>query len=450
MANDFFILDNKVPFRGNPRSASDTTGSVFDYTVKTYLDNTSYSEGKLLLVDEANDAIYRVTSVARPFISTTVSADVASGDLVGVASGGGGGTASGYTVKAYTDGQSYPETDLLLLDESNDILYKVENATRPFVASTLQTDIDSGDILAVVSPGLDDYITTLPDTLQMTTAFGSKTYTVAQLKALGTHSAIFNDAHFAEILAYRQTNRYVTLSGVSSQTIEVGTSLSPSLSASFNQGEIRNGDGSVAGTLVGSAQSYVFRDPSDTTIPQGGGDATNQRAAPSYKLGFGTYTWDVTVSYAAGTTLYYDNLSVGQPGATPDTNLSSQTGSGSTSDNSSTVTTRFRYFRYTGNQGTFPTSSSSIRSLTSAFLNGSNEASFNFTVNSGTQAFCVITKSGKTVTAFDPNTNDTLTATTTSVTVNDNGGDAQIYEAHEFYLGFTGFPDTTTFQITIG
>lgn len=333
-----------------------------------------------------------------------------------------------------------------------DDFYKLLVAQRPFESSNIVTEIATNKWLNLTAGDGSDgqFESNLSDSLLMSQDFGRKKYTIAELEALGNLSAIIVDAFYEDVLASVTGTRSVSLSGVTTEVLEVGSSKNPLLSADFDRGQITNGDGSVAGDLVGPPTAYTFRDPGNTIIahtPDDPLDNNQQAQAPAFQMNSrGSFTWSVTVDYDAGTTDYFDNKDT----VSPDNNLAANEVAGSASGSSNTVTTRFRYFTYLGARGTSPNDSASIRALATDYLNGSDEASFSLFIPAGTSEVVVYTLAGKAVSATNPATNESFAPSVTNVSVNDIGGTSRSYTKNLIDLGLNGFPQDANFSFYIG
>jgi len=109
---------------------------------------------------------------------------------------------------------------------------------------------------------------------------------------------------FPTILASIKTQKSasVTISGATG-TLETGTTVSRTLTATFNAGAIFNGDGTTnPNSLVGVATEYTFTGTNISSTSQVG-----NTLAVSNIIANGTNNWAVTVAYGAGTGVYYDN-----------------------------------------------------------------------------------------------------------------------------------------------
>ena len=137
---------------------------------------------------------------------------------------------------------------------------------------------------------------------------------------------VLDDILFPTILASVGSAKSLDLavSGTSG-TLEIGTSVSRTLTATFARGTITNGSGSVnANTLVGDATGYTFTGAGISSTAQGGNTLAITAAVVS-----GSNNWAVTATHAAGTGTYTDNKGVAG------TNLDASRGAGSLTDSTS-------------------------------------------------------------------------------------------------------------------
>jgi hypothetical protein len=117
----------------------------------------------------------------------------------------------------------------------------------------------------------------------------------------------------------------LAVSGTSG-TLEIGSSHSRTLTATFGRGTIKNGNGSTnANPLVGDATGYTFTGTGISSTSQTGNTLTFTTSVES-----GDNNWGVTATHDAGTGIYADNKGVAG------TNLSTQRAAGSITDSNST------------------------------------------------------------------------------------------------------------------
>lgn len=161
---------------------------------------------------------------------------------------------------------------------------------------------------------------------------------------------------FPTILPSILTNKSVslTISGTSG-TLEIGQTILRTLTASFNQGLIKNGDGTTnPNPLVGLATQYTFTGTGISSTAQAGNTLEVSNTIVS-----GSNNWAVTVNHDAGTGLYYDNK------GNVENNLDASRVAGTTTDSSSSpsVTGIYPYFYL---KSSSPISSASMASAIAA------------------------------------------------------------------------------------
>lgn len=271
---------------------------------------------------------------------------------------------------------------------------------------------------------------------------------ISQLIGL-TFSQIIEN-FFPTVLASIQTNKSFSISGGDSVTREVGSTVSQTINMTFNQGQINNGDGTVAGPVVGISNRATLQNPDLSTaedlIDQGNSVTLNSTPQP---ILFGNNIWIITVTNEVGTTTYQDSK-----GGT-DTIPSIETAKASITNSNQTVLVSGRYYRfsYIGNQNTSPTDSSGVRALvTKAFMSSINTETFQAFIPAGTQEFSFYCFIGKNIQVNDlGNINADITSefNRTPISVNDAGGNASTYEKNTIFIGLSGYPADTTFNIII-
>jgi len=262
---------------------------------------------------------------------------------------------------------------------------------------------------------------------------------------------LWNSLLFPIIQAWISSNRSGSMSGVSSATVEVGIIMTPSGTASFSQGLIKNGDGSNGPALVGPAASYEFKLPTGQSDPAVPVPATGNSQAYSfsltYSIQFGSNKWSCIILYDAGTGNYQD--SAGNNAS----NLDGSRGAGSLTVNTSTITGRYYFFFGSGALGSAPTDSAGVRGLSKSFLNSSNEGTFNINIPANTPEVYFYTLPGKTIKVNyveSLNADVTGTFTQSSIIVENGGGVNVNYEAWAAPTGGTnGYPSDATYKVTI-
>jgi len=182
------------------------------------------------------------------------------------------------------------------------------------------------------------YNTTIGDSVTNVTVGGATAGTAASVWKTKSVVEVLDDILFPTLLASIATNKSVSL-GVSgtSGTLEVGASYSRTLTATFSQGTITNGDGSAGPSLVGAATQYTF---SGTGLGSPVVQAGNVLSGLPLNVVLGSNNWAVTADHGAGSGAYYDNKGNSL------SNLDGSRGAGSTSDSTSspTITGLYPYF----------------------------------------------------------------------------------------------------------
>ena len=193
--------------------------------------------------------------------------------------------------------------------------------------ATLSVDANEGLTLASNSLGTI-YNSTISDSVN-SVAVGGATAQPASFWKSKTLVQVFDTILFPTILASIKTAKSVnlTISG-SSGTLEVGQTISRTLTATFDRGAIFNGDGTTnANPLVGAATQYTFTGTGISSTAQAG-----NTLAVSNVIANGSNNWAVTVNHDAGTGDYFDNK--GNVG----TNLDASRVSGTATDSASSPT----------------------------------------------------------------------------------------------------------------
>jgi hypothetical protein len=200
--------------------------------------------------------------------------------------------------------------------------------------------IDANEGLVLTGAALGTlYNTTIGDDVNSIAVGGAPAQAASIWKSLSLVQAL-DTILFPTILASIQTNKSVTLtiSGTSG-TLEIGQTISRTLTATFNRGLIKNGDNSTGPQLVGAATQYTFTgtDIAAPPVPQIGNTFSVSNTIVS-----GANNWAVTVTHDAGSGDYFDNK--GNVG----TNLDASRVSGTSTDSASapTVTGIYPYFYF--------------------------------------------------------------------------------------------------------
>lgn len=189
---------------------------------------------------------------------------------------------------------------------------KIDNTEAPMEASLVSYSIPILPLVSNVQQALDSgitYATTLTP-LSMTVVSGglggiSASTTVGDLKGK-TFTELFDTLLFPTVMA-TSTSPNLTLGGFPSGYVDVGSQYTPSVTTTFGQGTITNGNGTPGPSLVGSAYLYTFRLPGGATDGVPSITSTHTYVTPMTIPLETSYQWSVLVNYSGGTGLYYDN-----------------------------------------------------------------------------------------------------------------------------------------------
>ena len=259
-----------------------------------------------------------------------------------------------------------------------------------------------------------------------------------------TYDELFSDIFFPTIDAYIQQSKSVSINGLAASNQEIGTNIKPSLTVTFNQGNIYNGNGTDGPALVGSATQYNYR------LPDGSSETVNASNTHTYTTDYivplGNNSWSVIVTHDAGTGDYYDNK--GAVG----TNLYGSRVANTITQFTSIISGRYYVWSGYGDENSEPTDSAGVRGLSSKrFLSTSNTITFNIIIPAYTQSVYFFTPAGRTIqiTYQESNADVTTTFTETHFNVNDANGTAVSYDSWVTFIGNTGYPDVATYTVTI-
>ena len=300
----------------------------------------------------------------------------------------------------------------------------------------------NGDIL---------FSTALADSLEMPQAVGGipAGTTVADLKLL-FQNGIFTDLFFPTVLASISAQKSFSFTGANILDTEVGTTINQNIEITFLQGQILNGDTTIAGFLVGVSDFMSL------TIPAGsGGSASNGGNVVSLQstsvILFGDNTWTVQVDNQISTTAYTDNKGDATTVAVIEAAKVSTTNPLQTF----TISGRYNRWHYVGGEGTSPNNSADVRALaTNALLSSTNTGTFTVAIGSGSafNEFSFYCPQGKTILVNDVgNLNLDITAdfVATNLNINDAAGAAYTNTKYTRFAGVSGYTNPTTFLITI-
>ena len=178
------------------------------------------------------------------------------------------------------------------------------------------------------------YNTTIGDSVVSVSVGGAPSAPASAWKAKNLVQ-VLDDILFPTILAIVGSAKFTSLSvSGASGTLEIGTSVARTLTATFSRGTILDGTGATnANPLVGSATGYTFTGTGISSTTQAGNTLAFTAAVVS-----GANAWSVTVAHGAGTGTYTDNK------GTPGTNLSASRAAGTSSDSTPTITGVHPYY----------------------------------------------------------------------------------------------------------
>jgi hypothetical protein len=202
------------------------------------------------------------------------------------------------------------------------------------------------------------YNTTMPDTMQSTTA-GGATPTPASTWKTRTIVQVLDAILFPTNPPTISTQKSVTLNvSGDSGILEIGTIHNRTLSHVFERGIITNGDGTQGPPLVGAAtSSAVYAGGPGITGSTTNGALGNLAVLP------GTNNWTVTITHAVGTGNYFDNK------GNIDTSLNSFRAAGTVSDVTSSPTITGIYPYYWGVSSTQPTTTTIAAAISGGSAN---------------------------------------------------------------------------------
>lgn len=216
--------------------------------------------------------------------------------------------------------------------ETNIIWLNIE----PLFTSSATTPTDKGSIVRLPSGGA-------------TTSEVEATITVGNVTAgtifpIGTTLDQFMTALLSPVIQPTKTNNSLSLSGITTTTLEVGTAYMAQLVSNYNTGTIQSKNGAPDVPLTGAATIATF----------GGAGANAGTGAVAVNLSLGANQWSVVQNYGNEAAPYYDS------NGTPSTIFDADRGPGSLAANSNIVTAKYRYWF---SIGSIPTTSAGVRAL---------------------------------------------------------------------------------------
>lgn len=297
--------------------------------------------------------------------------------------------------------------------------------------------------------GASAYSTTLDPGVQSPGINVPNGTTVADISGQ-TFSDFIDNYVFPTVYSTIGSNLSLVLGGVSTSTVEVGTTISPTLTATFNQGDIDNGNGTSGPSLVGLPNLYTFTGPGISTSVEVVSSSLSEAITTSNSgysasdAAFGTNRWNIVVDYDQGTGDYFDSK------GNIDTTLDASRVSGNTNDYSNIYTGR-RYAFY--DTGILPSDSSEVRTSTDrAFLNASNAGSFTITIDASEPLVFFAVPAGKSATVLyveSSNADVTGSFSVTTFNVDDAAGNPVSYDIYTSTIGGGGYPSEANYSVTI-
>ena len=298
----------------------------------------------------------------------------------------------------------------------------------------------------------------LADDLKMPEAVGGLPVdtSVAYLRGK-TFEWLFSEILFPTVPAYIGTLNFVNISGYTSTTpVEVGTTYSPTITATYNRGTIYDGDGTLnTNALTGLPALYTFGYYVDGSLVYSrqimSFDLTETHVYDPLRIELGNNTWSAIVNYSTGSGIYYDN----KGGTSLVPSIETARSAGFSTGTSDIVRGRRKYFTGSGD-ASVPIDSSSVRALADQglFENIYNTGTFTFEISPGnTYAYFFIPDgSSSVVVQLEESSYADITDdfdTPTDISVNDAGGVAQNYKSWIHYIGGVGYDASVHYKVTI-
>jgi len=167
---------------------------------------------------------------------------------------------------------------------------------------------DDGDGLIFHSIPSGTYKTTLPGDPRVPEDIGGidKDTLASELDGK-TNSEMWDEILFKTMFATKTDDKDVTLNSIMSGYVEVGTSISGTLTATYNHGEITDGDGVTTSEIGDSSTKFVFIDYDDNTITKNVTDIDVQSTPITTKVLSGSHRCKVILTHLPGTKSYLDS-----------------------------------------------------------------------------------------------------------------------------------------------
>ena len=247
----------------------------------------------------------------------------------------------------------------------------------------------------------------------------------------GTSLNDFVKALIAPTVNPTKTNNSVVLNGVTTSTLEVGSTYTTNLVSVYSTGTIFSADGSPDVPLTGPATTEVFSGPG--VVPGG---------AVSTIIIAGNNQWGVNQDFSAETAPYYDSE------GNVSTIFDADRGPGTINTNSNIVTGKYRWWWAVGS---IPTTSAGVRALPNTGFYPT--AAFDITIPANTTqvAFYLPDSFTSVAVQYVQSSFADVTGTFTQfpMIVDDAGGTTINYIRFQATIGGTGYPSTATYRVLI-
>ena len=160
-----------------------------------------------------------------------------------------------------------------------------------------------------VSSVESEFYSSLDSDLAMENSVGSYPAgtTIAELQGL-TFTQYIENQNFPTVLAYITDASNLSIDGFNNGSLEVGSNYSFTASMSYDTGIIKNGDGSVAGSVTGDALTFILANPDGVNYTNNSVSSnTDAHTTATYAIDLGSNVWVFSGTNGAGTTTYTNN-----------------------------------------------------------------------------------------------------------------------------------------------
>jgi hypothetical protein len=128
-----------------------------------------------------------------------------------------------------------------------------------------------------------------------------------------TFSSLFSNMLFPTVSAYISDASNLSIGGFNNGSLEVGSNYSFIASMSYDIGIIKNGDGSVAGSVTGDALTFNLANPDAVNYTNNSVSSnTDAHTTAIYAMILGSNVWAFSGTNGAGTTTYTNNKGVAE------------------------------------------------------------------------------------------------------------------------------------------